>query len=83
MEEGAVVKDSVLMGNITIKKGARITYSIIDEEVTVGENATIGAEREEALKVESKTSGITVLGRGITVSDGGSVSAGEIVDRDV
>ena len=49
----------------------------------MGENATIGAEREEALKVESKTSGITVLGRGITVSDGGSVSAGEIVDRDV
>ena len=83
VEEGAIVKDSVLMGNITIKKGARITYSIIDEEVTVGENATIGAEREEALKVESKTSGITVLGRGITVSDGGSVSAGEIVDRDV
>ena len=83
VEEGAIVKDSVLMGNITIKKGARITYSIIDEEVTVGENATIGAEREEALKVESKTSGITVLGRGITVSGGGSVSAGEIVDRDV
>ena len=83
VEEGAIVKDSVLMGNTTVKKGARITYSIIDEEVTVGENATIGAEKEEACKVESKTAGIAVLGRGINVADGGVVGAGEIVDKDV
>ena len=83
VEEGAVVKDSVLMGNTTVKKGARITYSIIDEEVTVGKNATIGVEREEAVKSESKTAGIAVLGRGISVKDGGCVGAGEIVDKDV
>ena len=71
------------MGNITVKKGAKINYSIIDEEVTICENATIGAEKEEASKVESKTSGITVLGRGITVKKGGKVAAGEIVDKDV
>ena len=83
VEKGAVVCDSVLMGNITVKKGATINYSIIDEEVTVGENAAIGAVKEEAVKVESKTAGITVLGRGITVHDGGKVAAGEIVDKDV
>lgn len=83
VEEGATVCDSVLMGNITVKKGAKIKYSIIDEEVTICENATIGAEKEEASKVESKTSGITVLGRGITVKKGGKVAAGEIVDKDV
>lgn len=83
IEKGAEVIDSVLMGNITVKAGAKINYSIIDEEVTVGEKAVIGAEKEEALKVESKTSGITVLGRGITVSKNGKVPAGEIVDKNV
>ena len=83
IEKGAEVVDCVLMGNITVKKGAKLSYAIIDEEVTIGENAVIGAPKAEAEKVESKTSGITVLGRGITVKKNGKVPAGEIVDKDV
>lgn len=83
IEKGAVVKDSVLMGNIVVKAGAKINYSIIDEEVTVGKNAVVGAAKDEAVKVEGKTNGITVLGRGISVSDGGKIAAGEIVDKNV
>lgn len=83
IEKGAVVKDSVLMGNIVVKAGAKVNYSIIDEEVTVGKNSVVGAEKTEACKVEGKTSGITVLGRGISVTDGKKVTAGEIVDKDV
>jgi glucose-1-phosphate adenylyltransferase len=83
IEEGAEVKDSVLMGNIVVKAGAKVNYSIIDEEVTIGKNAVVGDVKEQACKVESKTSGITVLGRGITISDGGKVAAGEIVDKNV
>lgn len=83
IEKGAEVVDSVLMGNIVVKAGAKLNYAIIDEDVTVGENAVIGAPRAEAEKVESKTSGITVLGRGITVSKNGKVPAGEIVDKNV
>ncbi|MDE7401327.1 MAG: glucose-1-phosphate adenylyltransferase [Clostridia bacterium] len=83
IEKGAVVKDSGLMGNIVVKAGAKINYSIIDEEVTVGKNAVVGAAKDEAMKVEGKTNGITVLGRGISVSDGGKVAAGEIVDKNV
>ncbi len=83
IEKGAVVKDSVLMGNITVKAGASVNYSIIDEEVTIGEKAVVGAVKEEACKVEGKTNGITVLGRGILVSDNGKVPAGEIVDKNI
>ena len=83
IEEGAEVVDSVLMGNITVKAGAKINYAIIDEEVVIGEKAVIGAPIAEAQKVESKTNGITVLGRGITVKKNGKVPAGEIVDKDV
>ncbi len=83
IEKGAVVKDSVLMGNIVVKEGAQVNYAIIDEEVTLGKKATVGDAREVASKVEGKTGGITVLGRGITVRDGGKVAAGEIVDKDI
>ncbi|MDE6691284.1 MAG: glucose-1-phosphate adenylyltransferase, partial [Clostridia bacterium] len=80
---GAIVQDSVLMGNIVVKAGAKVNYSIIDEEVTIGKNAVVGDVKAEACKVEGKTNGITVLGRGIKVSDGKKVAAGEIVDKDV
>lgn len=83
IEKGAVVKDSVLMGKICVKAGAEVNYSIIDEEVTIGAKAKVGDVKAEACKVEGKTSGITVLGRGINVSDGGKVPAGEIVDKNV
>ncbi len=83
VEQGAVVKDSVLMGNITVKSGAVINYSIIDEDVTVGKDAKVGLPMDEALKTPGKTAGIAVLGRGITVSDGQTVGAGVIADKDV
>ena len=83
IEKGAEVCDSVLMGNITVKAGAKINYAIIDEEVTICEKAVIGAPKDEAVKVQSKTSGITVLGRGVTVNKGKNVAAGEIADKNV
>ena len=83
IEKGAEVTDCVLMGNIVVKSGAKINYAIIDEEVTIGENAVIGAPKTEVCNIESKTGGITVLGRGITVSKKGKIAAGEIVDKSV
>lgn len=83
IEKGAEVIDSVLMGNTVVKAGAKVNYAIIDEEVVIGEKAVIGAPIDEAQKVEGKTSGITVLGRGVNVSKNAKVSAGEIVDKNV
>ena len=83
IEKGAQVKDCVLMGNTVVKAGAEVNYSIIDEEVVIGKNAKVGDVIEKAIKIEGKTSGITVLGRGITVSDKGCVPAGEIIDKNV
>ena len=83
IEKGAEVCDSVLMGNITVRAGAKINYAIIDEDVTIGEKASVGAPIAEVKKVTGKTNGITVLGRGINVKKNGKISAGEIVDKDV
>ncbi len=83
IEKGAEVSDCVLMGNITVKAGSKLNYAIIDEDVTIGENAVIGEPIDTAGKLEGKTSGITVLGRGISVKKNGKVPAGEIVDKNV
>ncbi len=83
IEKGAEVVDSVLMGNIVVKAGAKLNYAIVDEDVTIGEKAVIGAPIEEAVKAGGKTAGITVLGRGITVCKNGKVGVGEIVDSNV
>lgn len=83
IEKGAEVKDCVLMGNTIIKAGAKVNYSIIDEEVVIGKEANIGDIIEKASKIDGKTSGITVLGRGISVGDGKSVPAGEIIDKSI
>lgn len=74
VEEGAVVKDSVIMADSVIKKGAEVVYSILDERVTVEENAKVGEEKGSG--------GIAVLGRDITVSGGAKVAGGQILDKD-
>ncbi len=83
IEKGAEVKDCVLMGNTVVKAGAKVNYSIIDEDVTIGKKAVIGDVIEKASLVESKTSGIAVLGRGICIGDGKEVAAGDIVDKNI
>ena len=83
IEEGAEVYDCVLMGKSVVKSGAVLNYAIIDEDVTVGENAVIGEPKDTASKIEGKTGGIVVLARGISVKKNGKVPAGEIVEKSV
>ena len=76
VEKGAVVKDAIVLANSVIKAGATVSYSIIDEEVTVGANAKIGVEKD--LNAE-----IVVLGRGLTVDNGVTVSEGQKHENDI
>ena len=75
VEQGATVTDSIIMSGTVIKSGASVQYAVIDEHVTVGNNAVVGKEKAQA-------GGITVLGRDITVADGAVVSSGSIIDKD-
>ena len=76
VEEGAVVKDAVVLANSTIKANATVSYSIIDENVTVGEKAVVGVAKDP--KAE-----IVVLGRGLTVAEGVSVLEGQKHEKDI
>ncbi|MBQ8406113.1 MAG: glucose-1-phosphate adenylyltransferase, partial [Clostridia bacterium] len=76
VEEGAIVKDAVVFANSVIKAGAKVSYSVIDENVTIGCNATVGVEKNDSAE-------IVVLGRGITVADGASVTEGQKHEKDI
>ncbi len=63
VEEGAVVKDSVIFANSTIGKNAIVNYCIIDENVMINQNAEIGKPKETS-------KGITTIGRDTIISEG-------------
>ena len=74
VERGAVVRDSVILGNVTLRADSTVDYSIIDADTVVGKGATVGKEI-----VLSK--GITLVGGGLTIPDGVNVPDGVICDK--
>lgn len=76
VEKGAVVKDAVILAGSVVKAGAHVSYAIIDENVTVGENAVVGVEKDENAE-------IVVLGRNIRVGDGVKVLSGQKHEKDI
>jgi glucose-1-phosphate adenylyltransferase len=77
IEEGAVVRDSIIMPGAHIKKGSQIQYSIISENVTIGENCIIGARPETTQ--DKETWGVAVVGPDCIVKEKTCVAPKEIV----
>ena len=69
---GAVVEDSVIFDNVIIGENAKISYSIIDSDVTVGASATVGKSKDEA-------KGITVIGTGIDIPVGTELADAKMI----
>ena len=69
VNENAKVSDSVILSNVTIGKRAVVRRAILDKNVVVPDNAQVGVNEEEdrARGFSVSDSGITVVGKGITV----------------
>jgi len=65
VEEGATVVDSVLLPGVRVRAGATVTRAVLDDNVVVGERATVGGDGD-----------ITLVGREATVPDGDELPAG-------
>lgn len=66
VEAGAVVRDSVLFGDVRVESGAVVERSILDEEVVIGRGAHIGTGDDLSANVERPDllwSGINVIGK--------------------
>lgn len=74
VERGAVVTDSILFADSAVRAKAEVTWSILDEHVTVGRGAVVGGHpRKRPVPSES----ITMLGTGARVRGGGRVALGD------
>ena len=58
--------------NVIIGENAKVSYSIIDSDVTVGASATVGKSRTDA-------KGITVIGTGIDVPVGTELADAKMI----
>ncbi|MBO4277805.1 MAG: glucose-1-phosphate adenylyltransferase [Clostridia bacterium] len=76
VERGAIVRDSVIFGNVTVKADAKVDYSLIDADTVVGKGAKVGAEMALA-------KGITLVGGGLNLPDGIEIPDGAICGADM
>ena len=71
VEEGAIVKDSVLFADCMVKKGAVVDYSILDKGGHIGAGAEVGTGDNHStvnkLNPSHLYTGITLIGKGSEV----------------
>lgn len=77
IEEGAVVRDSILMSHVTVKKGATIDKSIIAENCEIGENAHLGVGEFAESKLSTKVYSADLVTVGEKTVIPGNVSIGK------
>ena len=81
VEEGAVIRDSILMPGCHVRRGAVVQYAILAENVTVEENATIGMRPEQM--GDTSQWGVAVVAAGVTVGAGAVVPARAMQETDL
>ncbi len=81
VEEGAIVRDSIVMPGTVVKSGATVQYAIIGENAVIEENAVVGKRPEEMDNLENW--GVAVVGEGITVGRGASVEPKAMISENV
>lgn len=74
VKKGAYVKDSIIMAETRIGEGSQINYSILDEQVDIGEKCVVGRDRCEA-------EGISVIARGMHIKDHTNIDSNVMIDN--
>jgi glucose-1-phosphate adenylyltransferase len=66
VERGAVVRDSVIMNDTTIRAGATVDCCVLDKEIEIGPEARVGGGEDNAanlLEPANINTGITIVGK--------------------
>lgn len=85
VEEGAVVRDSVIMNNTVIHSGTQITCCILDKDIEVGSNSQLGAGSEDTpnrLEPNNIRTGITIVGKRAHIPNGVVIGRNCRIDPD-
>lgn len=81
IEEDAEVIDSILMPGAVVRKGAKVQYAILAENVEVGEGAVVGESPEQCQDLSKW--GVAVVAAGIHIGAGAEISAKAMVEENV
>ena len=75
IEEGAVVDNSIIMSNTTIKKNSQLQRCIIGEDSTIGENCSLGfgEYRESTYNPKVYCADLVTIGENTVIPDGVSI----------
>lgn len=82
VEEGAVVRESIIQHRCVIRAGAVIDGSILDKEVSVGRGCVIGHGDRGVANFERPdivNAGITVVGKRVTIPSGMQVGRNVVI----
>jgi glucose-1-phosphate adenylyltransferase len=86
VERGAVVRDSVIMNDTTIKAGALIDRCVLDKEIEIGADAQVGVGDDNTpnqLEPANINTGITIVGKRAHIPPGTTVGRNCRIDPDV
>jgi glucose-1-phosphate adenylyltransferase len=86
VERGAVVRDSVIMNDTTIRAGAVIDRCVLDKEIEVGADAQIGVGDDNTpnqMEPDKLYTGITIVGKRAHVPAGTIIGRNCRIDADL
>lgn len=86
VERGAVVRDSVVMSDTTIKAGALIDRCVLDKEIEIGADAQVGVGDDNTpsqLEPANLNTGITVVGKRACIPAGATIGRNCRIDLNV
>lgn len=78
VQEGAVVRDSILLHDVTIRSGARVQHAIIDDGATIGADAVVGGRSAGPLPTDDE---LVLIGARARIAARTKVPIGDRVDR--
>ena len=80
VEEGAVVKSSIIMPGSVIRKGAVVEFAIIAENVEIGAGAHVGCSPENMDDVSNW--GVAVVGSDVVINEGEVVPPKAMIEKE-
>lgn len=75
VDQGAIVRDSIILEETSIARGATVARAIVDMDVVIGEEAEIGHDPGTAQASQHSDSDIALVGRRARVLEGARVGA--------
>ncbi len=77
---GAVVRDSIVMPNTRVERGAVVQYAIAAEDCVIGANAVVGSRPEDT--PDKAAWGVAVIGDGCRIPPGAVIPPRAMIDKD-